>query len=135
MSEQLPGVLAEVAEVVGEAAAIALASHAGGTRVYLPAHPSADHWLVQALGAEDAAKLCAHFAVDGQRGQRLDIPLYVGGTYRQMMRSIAERVHKMDEADASSQEIARKVGITQRSVHRHRARHRGRRSSKQGQLF
>lgn len=131
MTGPLPALLQEIADVVGEAAALAIASRAGGTRIYLPAQASDDHWLVQAVGRAAADKLCHHFAVDG-RGQRLDIPLHVGGTFRQLTRAIAEAVHKMDDGtEASSQQIARRFGVTQRTVHRHRARHRG--DSRSGQ--
>src|SRR4051794_15314441 len=136
MTDKLPGVLGEIAELVGEQAAITIASRAGGTRIYFPAKADDKHWLVQAIGRAAADKVCAHFTVDGARGQRIEIPLYVGGSYRQLVRAIAERVHKMDtEEAASSTEIARKVGVTQRSVHRHRARHRGKRDGKQGRLL
>ena len=135
MTQRLPGVLQEIAEVAGEAAALAIASRAGGTRIYLPAKAPDAHWLVQAVGRTHADALCNHFAVDG-RGARLDVPLHVGGTFRQLQRAIAEVVHKMDDgSEASSREIARKVGITQRTVHRHRARHRGGQDPKQGRLM
>jgi len=135
MTDKLPGVLAEIAELVGEQAAIAIASRAGGTRVYFPAKADDKHWLVQSIGRAAADQVCAHFSVDERRGQRIDIPLYVGGTYRQMIRAIAERVHKLDEDGGTSSEIVRKVGLTQRSVHRHRARHRGKKDGKQGRLL
>ena len=99
-----------------------------------PAKADDKHWLVACIGREAADKLCDHFAVGGSRGQRIEIPLYVGGTYRQLVRAIAKRVHEMDAGGASSTEIVRKVGVTQRSVHRHRARHRGGKG-KQGQLL
>jgi hypothetical protein len=136
MTDKLPGVLQEIADIVGEAAAIAIASHAGGTRIYFPANLTVDHWLPLTIGLGPAMKLCAHFAIEERRGQRIDIPLYVGGTYSQMIRAIAERVHKLDaDDDESSQTIARKLGITQRSVHRHRARHKGKKAGKQGRLL
>jgi hypothetical protein len=135
MTDKLPGILQEIADLVGEQAALAVASHAGGVRIYFPAHAEDGHWLVRCVGREAADKICAHFAVDARRGQRVEIPLHVGGTYRQLIRAIAERVHKLDGENASSTEISRKVGITQRSIHRHRARHRGKRDGKQGQLL
>ncbi len=149
MTEKLPGVLAEIAELVGEQAAIAIASRAGGTRAWIPAHAADQHWLVQSIGRAAADKVCAYFAVENRigmdgseqaqqrtrRGQKVDIPLYVGGTYRQYIRAVAERVHKMDKEGASSTAIVRKVGVTQRSVHRHRARHRGKKDDKQGRLL
>jgi hypothetical protein len=135
MTDKLPGILQEIADLVGEADAIAIASRAGGTRMYFPAKADDKHWLVACVGRASADKLCDHFAVDaGRRGQRIEIPLYVGGTYRQMVRAIAKRVHDMNAAGASSTDIVRTVGVTQRSVHRHRARHRGG-NSKQGKLL
>ena len=136
MTDALPAILQEIADIIGEAGALQIAARFGGTRVYIPAtlvDPEA-HALFDCVGGDNANKLCAHFGVDG-RGQRIDIPLHVGGTYRQLNASIAERVHKLDEADASSTEIARKVGITQRTVHRHRARHGAKKSDKQGKLL
>lgn len=136
MTETLPGVLQEIAELVGDQAALTIASRAGGTRIYFPAKADNEHWLVASIGRDAADKVCAHFAVDERRGQRIEIPLYVGGSYRQLVRAIAERVHKMDADDeASSTKIARKVGVTQRTVHRHRARHRGKKDGKQGRLL
>ncbi|MFH0303551.1 hypothetical protein AAFX91_41945 [Bradyrhizobium sp. 31Argb] len=92
------------------------------------------YWLVECVGFELAKKICAHFEVDG-RGQRIDIPLHVGGTYRQFVRSLAERLDELDREGKSSTEIARQLGLTQRTVHRHRARHGYRRDDKQGKLL
>ena len=135
MTEKLPAVLAEIAALIGEVAAISIAACKGGTRVYFPAKVNDAHWLVEAVGIDKAKILCQHFVVDRKRGQHIEIPLYVGGTYRQMIRAIAERVHKLDAADASASEIVRQTGVTQRTVHRHRARHRGKRNTRQGNLF
>lgn len=136
MTEKLPGVLAEIADLVGEVAAIKIAAQAGGTRIYIPAHAGDDHWLVACVGRDAADKICAHFAVGGSRGRqgnRVDIPLYVGGTYRQMLRKISETMYKLDRDEhLSSSDIARRAGVTQRSVHRHRARHRGQKTKKNG---
>lgn len=135
MTEKLPAVLGEIADLIGEVAALALATRAGGTRIYIPADVTEAHWLVEVIGFDKAQKLCKHFSVDAKRGARVDIPLYVGGTYRQFIRSIAERIHKRELDDASSSQIARELGMTQRTVHRHRSRHRGRRDKKQGRLL
>lgn len=136
MTEKLPGVLAEIAEVAGETAALMIAAKHGGRRVYFPSVKALHEgqWLFECVGAEMARKICAHFEVDG-RGQRIDIPLHVGGTYRQFVRSVAERVHALDREGKSSTEISRKLGLTQRTVHRHRARHGKPKNDKQGKLF
>ena len=50
----LPPLLAEIAEVAGLDAALALASARGGSRITIPAHPRADHWFARAVGMEAA---------------------------------------------------------------------------------
>jgi hypothetical protein len=130
MTTKLSGVLGEIASVAGEPAAMTIAAHVGGTRVYIPAKADDDHWLVQAIGREAADKVCELLA-----GGRYDVPLGSGGAYRSMRRAIAKRVHDMDRAKKSSAEIARATGLTQRAVHRHRAKHRGGSKGDQGSLF
>lgn len=131
MTAGLPAILNEIADLVGEVAALQIAALKGGQRIYIPTRAAETHWLAQAIGGEKAKKLCDHYA-----GAQVDIPLHVGGTYKQLLRSIAERAHKIDsEENVSSNELSRRLGITRRSVHRHRARHRGRRNKDQGRLF
>lgn len=127
--------LAEIASVAGEIAAVQLAAYAGGTRVYIPVRTADNHWLVQCVGRKAADQICAAFAVDG-RGQRVDIPLGSVGAYPQLRRAIAKRIHDLDKAKDSSRKIAASVGVTQRTVHRHRRAHRvDNKDSKQGKLL
>ena len=42
MNERLPGLLAEIAAVAGEAAALAVAEAVGGTQIYIPPSPAAE---------------------------------------------------------------------------------------------
>ncbi|MBI1201452.1 MAG: hypothetical protein GC182_02965 [Rhodopseudomonas sp.] len=124
----------EIADIVGEPAAVLLAARVGGTRVFVPAKVSDGHWLVDCIGRQKAELLASHYAVDG-RGMRIDVPLGGGGAYPQLRRTIAKRVHDMDKSNASSRTIARDVGITARTVHRHRAAHKGAKNKDQGSLF
>lgn len=134
MTEKLPAILQEIAELIGLKAALQIASHAGGTRKYIPAHAEDGHWLVECVGRENADKLCKHIEVDGRRGQHIDIPLCYG-TYNQMIRGFAERTDKLDKEGASATEIARTLGVTSRTAHRHRARRRGKKGDdRQGKL-
>jgi len=135
MTASLPGVLAEIAAVAGEAAAMSISARVGGTRVYIPAHAPDGHWLVEAVGRDAADKVCKLFEVDSARGQRVDIPHGAGGAYRSLRRAIAKRVYDLDRAGKPSREIARTVGLTQRAIHRHRAAHRGGSGGAQGSLF
>jgi hypothetical protein len=133
MTEPLSGILGEIESVAGLPAMLKLVDVAGGTRVYIPAEASDRHWLVRCVGREAADKLMRHFAVDSRRGQRVDIPVFAG-TYRQLIRKIAERLDKADRSESSAQ-LARALGIAQRTVHRHRAKRRGMRDSRQAKLF
>jgi DNA-binding NarL/FixJ family response regulator len=135
MSDALPGVLGEIASVAGEAAALQLAAEKGGTRVYIPARCSEAHWLVNCVGRAAAEKMCAHFAVEGKRGAEIMLPLADAGAFPRFRRAMARRIHQLDRQGKSSSEIARAAGVNQRTVHKHRARHRGGRKSDQGSLF
>lgn len=131
MTEVLPGVLAEIAELVGNAKALQIAAHAGGTRVYFPSRVHPDHWLVQCVGLEATGKILERFA-----GDTCDIPQAGHGSLAQFRRGIAKRIHELDGDEKSSKHIAREVGVSQRTVHRHRRHHRGDKSDGgQGSLF
>lgn len=133
---RLPGVLAEIAALAGEAAALKLAARYGGIRVYIPARVHEDHWLVACVGWEAAQKIAAHFSADG-RGTHVVLPLGPCASYGQFRRTIAERIDKLDRERRTAREIARMVGVTQRAVHRNRAKRRGKGSGggRQGSLF
>lgn len=130
MKAALPGVLAEIASVAGEAAALAISARVGGTRVYIPTHAPDDHWLVESVGREAADKVCARLA-----GDRYDVPTLGVGAYRRFRLAVAKHVHDLDKAGKSAREIARAAGLTQRAVHRHRKTHRGGDKGGQGSLF
>lgn len=132
---RLPGVLGEIAHIAGAPAAIALAERAGGQRVYIPARVSGDHWLVDCVGRDAAERICAHFRLNGRGGQQIDVPLASAGAYAQLRRRIARDIHKLDREGHSAREIARRVGVSQRTVHQHRAVHHGRRAGDQGRLI
>ncbi|MEX2126948.1 MAG: hypothetical protein WD871_01725 [Xanthobacteraceae bacterium] len=135
MKSRLPPLLAEIAGVARDAAAVQLAAKVGGVKVYIPARAEPDHWLVECVGRAAADKVCAHFASDG-RGRQVCFPLGPAATHKQLLRVIAQRVHELDDGSRSSREIARTVGITQRSIHKHRAKHRGGGGDRrQGSLF
>lgn len=131
---KLPGVLSEIAEVAGEPAAVLIASRVGGTRVYIPVKVSDSHWLVDCVGRQKADLICRHFAVDG-RGSRIDVPLGGAGAYPQLRRALAKRIHDLDMAGGSVRKIVAEVRVSGRTVHRHRAAHKGGKDKRQGSLF
>lgn len=76
----LPELLAEIADVAGLEAALAIAEAKGGQRVYLPPYPKADHWLVATVGLDAAQKICEHFRLldpDGREQGGRNVPLVV----------------------------------------------------------
>lgn len=112
----LPGVLGEIEEVAGLAAALQVAAAKGGGPAYFPAagRLTVDHWLVQAVGRDVAVSLCRHFG--GQSGRQIKITLGPVGSrakrWAAMKRAIA--------AGRSAVEIARTLGIDEKTVRRHR---------------
>lgn len=134
MTTRFTGPLAEIAAVAGEPAALVIAARKGGRTVYIPAQASDAHWLVDCVGRAKADLICRHFSVDG-RGARIDLPMGDGGVYPQLRRAVAKRVHELDGRQESASKIAGAVGITTRTVHRHRRAHRGGNGGPQGSLF
>lgn len=131
MTTSLPNVLREIAEAAGLPAAIALAARCGGTRVYIPARVTDGHWLADCVGREAADAICKLIG-----GGEVDIPLGNTGAYPQLRRTIAKRVHELDQAGASAATIARRASVTERTVRRHRRAHAGGgKGDKQGSLL
>lgn len=117
MSERvdLPGVLAEVAEVAGQAAALRLADARGGTeKTYVPRPEAltAEHWLVQALGWDDAKTVAARIG-----GGPVPIPL---GPLSGLRGRVRTAIRRALAEGRSAAEVARLVGVHQRTVRRHR---------------
>lgn len=129
----LPALLAEIAEVAGIDAAIAIADEKGGQEVFISARLRPDNWLIRCIGADKAEILSRHFCASGGGRVKLQIPLGPVGSYvaerQRRQRVMAEAV----ERGASSNEIAKLAGITGRSVRRFRARYGG--DPDQGSLF
>lgn len=117
----LPGILAEIAEISGREAAELIAKHRGGSRVYFP--PSAalrtDHWIVALVGAERAVMIAKEIA--DPCGLKVDIPFGPNGPVNQACRSRLALVRSMTLDGASAALIARHLGITDRAVRSIRA--------------
>tara|TARA_R110000787_G_scaffold26344_27_gene73759 strand:+ start:704 stop:1093 length:390 start_codon:yes stop_codon:yes gene_type:complete len=124
--DSLPQLLAELAGACGLAAALKLAEAYGGTRLHVPKRVNPAHPLFRALGPEAAAWL-----VENYGGDRVDVPLGPLANDRQRR----TRIRRLIEENASERDIARAVGITDRTVRRHRAAIRERRNSDQYDLL
>lgn len=112
----LPGVLAEIAEVAGESAALAVAFERGGTQVYLPPVPAPDHWLSDLIGLDPARAVCERLTC-GVGGLRLDLPIGPAGNGAKAR----ARIDAMIAENRSERDIARATGYTIRTVRRRRA--------------
>ena len=104
MSE-LPGILAEIADVAGKEAAWALAMAYGGSRVYIKADPSGGYWLVELVGAEAAAAICDYLKV-GRSGAYILIPQAKQSAQRQRLyRALADGMSADQAALASGMHV------------------------------
>lgn len=129
-ADPLPQVLADIARIAGEEAARRVAGAVGGTRVYIPPAPGADHWLSKLVGQEAAQKIADHFTA-GLLGARVDIPLGDTG----FIASQQARIDAMILAGRSERDIALACGYTGRGVRKRKARLQALRDSRQGNLF
>ena len=125
----LPGVLAQIAAVAGEEAALKLATARGGTQIYLPPVPGDDHWLVGVVGLEAARRICEELTC-GVGPARIDLPLGPAGA----VAKIRAEVDRLIRANKSEREIALATGYTARAIRRRRAQ-LGHRDSRQFSLF
>jgi len=117
---ELPGTLAEIAEVVGVETALKVAETVGGRRAYFAANPRPDNWLAVAVGLEAAKAIGSHLA-PGKSGIELEVPLGPMGARARKWRLI----HEMIAAGATKSEIVRVTGVHPKTVQRHRNGHTG----------
>jgi hypothetical protein len=113
----LPGILADIAEIAGEDAALAVAASRGGTQVYIPPSPDRDHWLSRLVG-QSAAKQIADRLTCGVGGMRVDLPLGPKGAAARLR----AKVDRMIDDGRSERDIALATGYTIRGVRRRKAR-------------
>lgn len=112
---QLPGILAEIANIAGEDAALAVAAARGGTQVYIPPVPDRDHWLTRLVG-HPAAKEIADRLTCGVGGMRVDLPMGPKGAAARLR----AKVDRMLRENRSERDIALATGYSARSVRRRR---------------
>jgi hypothetical protein len=128
----LPMVLAEIALIAGDDAARRVAGAVGGTRVYIPAAPSPDHWLTGLVGHKAALAIADHFTGGFSGGARIDIPLADTGFMAQQQARCDAMILS---GKHSERDIARACGYTERGVRKRKARIGALRDSRQGSLF
>lgn len=112
----LPGILGEIAQVTSEDVALAIAAVRGGTQVYIPPEPEADHWLCRLVGRDAARAICEHLTC-GVGPARVELPLGPTGHAAR----VRAQVDRMIREDRSERDIALATGYTIRAVRRRRA--------------
>ena len=116
MSANLPAILAEIAEVAGYDAALAIADVRGGTQVYIPPMPDADHWLCQLIGIEAARKVADRLTAGVGVGRRVDLPLGPSGAQARLR----AKVDAMLRDGRSERDIALVTRYSTRGIRKRR---------------
>lgn len=123
----LPGVLDEIAEIVGREAALTISEHYGGVRVSIPAKLHAEHWLVKLIGARKAQDLAEYFTVGSPEDRHrtgirdLIVPSLDFGAFFRVGIEIRRLALRDFQSGESVRNIARKHRIHERTVWRWRA--------------
>ena len=111
--EDLPGVLADMAEIAGVGKALEYAARFGGPAVYLPRVFDPEHpecWgLAVVFGEDDARRICER----------------IGGGPVELPTAMRQRIAWEVAKGGRVADIARRLGVTTRTLRRHRARMRG----------
>lgn len=123
MVDDLPPVLATIAEIAGIKVALEIARQHGGTKVIVPTRPG-DNWLTKIAGRDVAMALIEAL---GPAPRPIDVPLGPAGGYYLASRQDRARLFAKLEADeASEAQVARAMGVTGRAVRYRRAKARSR---------
>lgn len=97
-------ILDELAEVIGETAALDLAWAFRGIVLYIPKNPDTEPRIAEAIGDELAARLCE--------------ALWRVSVYMPFTEILRRKVLALDAANVSRREIALQLGIAERRVYR-----------------
>lgn len=119
----LPKLLMELRSVIGHNAMARLAIAYGGTDVYIPALLPADedHWLIATIGSTAAQKLVEHYSISRSSSVARYDPRYGRGCLLKIPKGPKElRIEPLIAAGLSGPEIARKLGIHERTVRLHK---------------
>jgi hypothetical protein len=114
---QLPGILAQIADIAGEDAALAIAAARGGTQIYIPPSPDRDHWLSRLVG-QHSARAIAERLTCGVGGMRVDLPLGPKGHAAR----VRAKVDRMIRDNRSERDIALATGYSIRGVRKRKAK-------------
>lgn len=104
----LPGVLQEIAELIGLPGTLKLVETYGGVRLYVPKKIDAAHDLSRLIGLEQATALAEIYGGE----DHFDIPRAVAAT-----RAVRDARIRADRADGMThRELALRNGLTERQI-------------------
>ncbi|CTQ77368.1 hypothetical protein LAX5112_04885 [Roseibium alexandrii] len=135
LTNQLPGLPDEIADITDIWVAMAIVELVGGTRVSIPARVPDGHWLVALVGRTAADKICEHFRILSPDGREASVRQVVipKGPAACLAKDRTRLVMEL-EAGISSREAASRARLSERAAFRMRARLRNEDDS-QGKLF
>lgn len=116
--QALTGVLRRIADQVGLPAALTLAHHFGGVRLYVPRTLPPDHLLVRLLGYEAAGKLAEIYG----GSEHFDVPRGALAELLALRRERDRTVIALLDAGKSVRDVAREFRLAERTVRRIRRR-------------
>ena len=123
--------LPALCDICGEAPALRLVAAKGGRRTYVPGKLPDAHDLIEIMGAAAAEALVKYFSKEGSGGTEIELPMGPSGHFGQYRRRLAQAV-----ADGGTEhDVARRIGVTGRTVRRERRRQRQEPDGSQGDLF
>lgn len=108
LKEDLPGSLAEIAEIIGREGALRLVDTCGGTRIFIPRKLRVQHKLVTLLGFEQAQRLSLHYG-----GETLTVVRAAELLRRRRNREIVRRY----DAGEGVRQLARENALTERQIY------------------
>lgn len=127
----LPGLLGDIADIVGPTIALDIARSRGGTRVSIPPVAQAGHWLTELVGFETADRICRGLATldaDG-RVHGVDQEIIPLGPASLLKRARQQARQALDSGK-STRDAAIEAGLHERTIWRMKAKDKD-----QGELF
>lgn len=128
---ELPGILAEIADLVGVEAALKVAQSHGGTRVTIPPKAQEGHWLTDLLGLEAANQICEGLAVIDADGRLTGLQnCVIPRGSASLIKTARQKAAAALASGKSAREAARISGLHERTIWRMKSE-----DSRQGRLF
>lgn len=115
----LPGLLGDIADIVGPSIALQIAQSYGGTRVSIPPRAEDGHWLTELVGFETASRICKGLATLDAEGRLKGISkevLPLGPA--SVLRNARQKARDSLAAGKSVRDAARSAGLHERTIWR-----------------